>query len=270
MWLSTALLYFGLFFAFALVYSRVRAEAGAPMVWLFPFYQAKHSLLNAFGSEAFVRRGDFGNLTLLSTFMFMSRGYYQSSQASQLEALKLAREGRIRRGHMALCLVLALVLGLWGAYYIHLQSYYQYGNNVLEGGTTEGGYRTYLAMQDYLSTASFMQAPKPPDLLRTSFVGVGFAIVALLVGLRSAFLRFPLHPLGFVMATTYGHHIWAGFLLAWLVKLIAFRLGGMRLYRRLIPFFLAVALGHFFTAGVLWGAIGITHELYRRYAVWFG
>ncbi|MBM3502134.1 MAG: hypothetical protein FJX74_26070, partial [Armatimonadetes bacterium] len=39
MWLWTAALYFGLILLFALVYARARAEAGAAMVWLFPFYQ---------------------------------------------------------------------------------------------------------------------------------------------------------------------------------------------------------------------------------------
>ncbi|MFQ6130872.1 MAG: DUF6785 family protein [Armatimonadota bacterium] len=270
MWLSTALIYFGLFFAFALVYSRVRSEAGAPMVWLFPFYQHKRGMLNAFGSKAFVSRGSFRNLTIFSTFMFMSRGYYQSSQASQIEALKLADESRLRSRSMFWGLIVALVLGFWGACYIHLQAYYQYGNNVLEGGTTQGGYRTYLALHDYLDTAGYMRAAKAPDVLRTSFVGGGFALVSVLVVLRTVFLRFPLHPLGFVMATTYGHHIWGPFFVVWLTKTVVFRLGGMRLYRRLIPFFLGIALGHFFTAGVIWGSIGIIGEFYRRYVVHFG
>jgi len=270
MWVSTAVVYFGLFYAFALVYSRVRAEAGAPMVWLFPFYQHKRALLNAFGSKAFVRRRSFRNLTILSTFMFMSRGYYQSSQASQIEALKLADESGLHRRSMVWGLVLAVVLGLWGAFYLHLQAYYQYGNNVLEGGTTEGGYRTYLAQHDYLETAGYMRAALSPDMQRTALVGAGFGLVTVLVVLRSLFLRFPLHPLGFVMATTYGHPIWGAFFVVWLTKTVVFRLGGMRLYRRLIPFFLGIALGHFFTAGVVWGSIGVVGEFYRRYVVHFG
>jgi hypothetical protein len=60
------------------------------------------------------------------------------------------------------------------------------------------------------------------------------------------------------------------FFLVWLTKSIALKVGGMRLYRRLIPFFLGIALGHFFTAGMVWGAIGSIGEMYRRYVVHFG
>ncbi|MFQ6099239.1 MAG: DUF6785 family protein, partial [Armatimonadota bacterium] len=270
MWPSLSLAYFALIYLFMLVYSRVRAEAGAPMVWLFPFYQHKRMILNVFGSNAFVRYGDYGNLTIFSTFMFMSRGYYQSSQASIAEAFKISDELKVKRRSMAICLLLAVVLGLFGAYYLHLQTYYEFGNNVLEGGQTEGGYRTRLARSEYEETAGYLKAPKPPDGQRTTAGAFGFLLVAGLVILRTAFLRVPVHPLGFVMATTYGHPIWAPFFAIWLVKVISLRIGGMRLYRRLIPLFLGIALGHFFTAGVVWGIVGSFGELYRRYVVHFG
>jgi len=270
MWLSTALLYFSIVFAFMLVYSRMRAEAGAPMVWLFPYYEHKRMILNAFGSKPFAARGDWGNLTLFSTFMFMSRGYYQSSQASVAEALKIADDAQIRRRSMALVLLVAALLGLLGAYYMHLQVYYQYGNNVLEGGTTSGGYRTRLALTEYTETEGYMKAHKPPDYQRSGAVGGGFVVVTALVILRSFFLKLPLHPLGFIMSTAYGSPTWAMFFVVWLTKSIALKIGGMRLYRRLIPFFLGIALGHFFTAGIVWGAIGSIGEMYRRYVVHFG
>lgn len=43
--------------------------------------------------------------------------------------------------------------------------------------------------------------------------------------------------------------LWGSFLAAWL--------GGARLYRRPAPLFLGIAFGHFFTAGVLWGACSL-------------
>ena len=270
MWLSLSLLYFALIYLFAIVYARVRAEAGAPMVWLFPFYQHKRMILNVFGSDAFVRYGDFGNLTIFSAFMFMSRGYYQSTQASIGEALKITDELRVRPRSIVACVLIAVVLGLFGAYFLHLQTYYEFGNNVLEGGQTEGGYRTRLARTEYEETAGYLKAPMPPDRQRTIAGAAGLVVVTALVVLRSLFLRFPLHPLGFVMATTYGHPIWAAFFVVWLVKVLALKFGGMRLYRRLIPLFLGIALGHFFTAGVVWGIVGSFGELYRRYVVHFG
>ena len=45
-----AAVYLVLVLAVALVYGRLRAEAGVPRGWLFPYYMQKKALLYAFGS----------------------------------------------------------------------------------------------------------------------------------------------------------------------------------------------------------------------------
>jgi hypothetical protein len=77
--------------------------------------------------------------------------------------------------------------------------------------------------------------------------------------LRFRFLRFPLHPLGYVIGTAYEAHspYWGPFFLVWLLKLTILKLGGARLYKQLIPAFLGLALGHFLVAGVGWGTLSL-------------
>lgn len=268
--LWTALVYFGLIILFALVYARARAEAGAAMVWLFPFYQHKKMMLSVLGSKPFVGTSNWGNLTIFSVLMYMSRGYFQSMMAYQIEATKIAEHARIRQRAMAGWLVVALVVGLAGAYVIHLQAYYKHGANILEGGTTQGGYRTRLAVQEFEELTSFMRAHKAPDSARTGAAAVGALVTLAMVGLRSVFLRFPLHPLGYAMVTAYGGPLWGPFFIVWVIKTLVLRIGGMGMYRRLIPFFLGIVVGHFFTAGLVWGAISNINEMYRRYVVHFG
>jgi hypothetical protein len=74
---------------------------------------------------------------------------------------------------------------------------------------------------------------------------------------RSKWLRFPLHPLGYLIwcvapahaalvqhNTVRGIHLlWAPMFIAWLIKRTVIRYGGMRLYRRLLPIFLGLVLG---------------------------
>ena len=58
---------------------------------------------------------------------------------------------------------------------------------------------------------------------------------------------------------------------AWILKILITRIGGIGLYRQLAPGFLGVALGHFFTAGILWGTLAaIGDDIFRGYGVWFG
>ena len=270
MWLWTAALYFGLILLFALVYARARAEAGAAMVWLFPFYQHKRMMLYVLGSEAFVRGGYWGNLTIFSTLMFASRGYFQSMMAYQIESQKIASEARLNQRTMSWWLIAALILGLLAAYYIHLDAYYTHGCNILEGGSTQGGYRTTLARGEYEQLASYAKGHVSPDTARTGAMLSGFLVTTVLIVIRSFFLRFPLHPLGFAMVASYGGPLWGPFLIVWIIKTLVLKLGGMRLYRQLIPFFLGIVIGHFFVAGFVWGWISLINEMYRRYVVHFG
>jgi hypothetical protein len=102
-----------------------------------------------------------------------------------------------------------------------------------------------------------------------SVAGAGVAGAMLLF--RSHFVGFPLHPTGYAVATAYGSLVWWPFLLAWLFKWAILRFGGLRLYRRAVPFFLGFALGHFFVAGAVWGLLGaLWEEGARAYPVWFG
>ncbi|MFW5866654.1 MAG: DUF6785 family protein [Armatimonadota bacterium] len=267
----TAAIFFGLFLLFALVYARARAEAGAAMVWLFPFYQHKRMMINITGSAIYERFGGWSNLTIFSLLMWVSRGYFQSMMAYQIEASKIADEARIRQRSMTMWLVVALLVGLAGAYVIHLQAYYTHGANILEGGTTQGGYRARLATQEFEELASFARGHKEPDRPRTIAAGTGFLITAGLIGLRTVFLRFPLHPLGFAMVTAYGGPLWGPFFIVWVIKTLILRIGGMGMYRRMIPFFLGIVIGHFFTAGLVWGWLSaIFDDMARRYSVHFG
>ncbi len=270
MWAWTAGIYFALVILFAIVYARARAEAGAAMVWLFPFYQHKKMMLNVLGSRPYAAGGDWGNLTIFSILMFLSRGYFQSTMAYQIESEKIAAEVKIRQRHIPWWLIFALIAGLIGAYYVHLTAYYTHGANILEGGTTQGGYRVTLARREFEELASFLRGHKPPDVARSLAGGVGLVIVAALVVIRAYFLRFPLHPLGYAMVASYGYPIFGPFFMVWVIKSIVLRLGGMRLYRQLIPFFLGIVVGHYFVAGLIWGWLSIFNEMYRRYCVHFG
>ena len=270
MWMWVAAVYFGLILLFSVTYSRVRAEAGSPMVWLFPISQQWDMMVYSIGSAPYQRGAGYGNMTIFGLFFWLARGYFPTMSAYQIEGLKIADEANIHRRTMIWWMIAALVIGLAGAYYVHLQAYYSFGANVLEGGSTEGGARVRAAVRAWDMVSSWITAAVAPDTQRTSAAAVGFGVTLLLVLLRSVFLRFPLHPLGYVMMASYGSPIWGPFFLVWIIKSTVLKVGGMGLYRQLIPFFLGLVLGHYFTAGVVWGSLSLINEMYRRYGVWFG
>ena len=273
MTVTTILMYFGLIFGFALVYTKIRAEAGAPMIWLFPYGEHKRVMVNAFGSRAFTPNGSYQNLTVFASLTFLSRGYFPAFMAYQLEALKHSDEVQMSRRVVPIVIMFALVIGLLAAYQTHLNAYYEHGANILEGGQgLQGGTRgATLVRQEYNLMKGYQLSKNAPDFTRTSAVGFGFIFTTLLAFLRRNFLQFPFHPLGFAMVTAYGDPLWGAFFVAWILKTLITRIGGIGLYRQLTPGFLGVALGHFFTAGILWGTLAaIGDDIFRGYGVWFG
>ncbi len=257
-------LYLVIVLAVALVYSRIRAETGVPLVWMFPYYQQKRFIINALGSAPIMRYGGLRSATMFANLAFLSRSFFSSLIGYQIEGFKIAEATAVRGRQMSWALVLGLVGGVLGGWWVLLTAFYDFGAHALAGW--QG-----IAIGEYTDVISYQRAPVLPDVSRTVASVLGFALTGLLGGLRQAYLRFPLHPLGYAMAASYGSLIWGPMFAVWLVKALVMRFGGMGSYRRLIPLFLGLALGHFFIAGAVWGALGTAgSDIFRRYRVIFG
>lgn len=272
--LSLATLYFVVILLFVLVYARIRAEAGPPFVWLYPYGGQKDVLTNVLGSPGLLAVGGVRSLTLLSTFSWLARHYLPVGMgAYTMDGFKLAQETNESPHRLSLALALAVLVGFACASWSHLSAYYRYGANIVEGASGLADYRTAVAVDDYATMSRAVQQPTPPDLLKVMFTALGFGVAVGLSFLRFRFLRFPLHPLGYVIGTAYESHspYWGPFFLVWLLKLTILRLGGARLYKQLIPAFLGLALGHFLVAGVGWGTLSlfINPDVARRYRAAF-
>jgi len=265
MQLGLATVFFIAMLLIAVTFARIRAETGVPTNWAFPFGEAKKIILEATGTAVWSRGGMQG-LTIMSMMNFLARGYFPGLMAFGIESLELGERMAARRGEIIGALVIAFAIGLPLAWAMHLQAFYQYGANVLEGGTIAGGYRTTLARQEFDLLSGLVENPGLPQRLASGFAAGGAGVVLLLALLRHQFLRLPVHPLGYALATSYGYLLWAPFFTVWLVKSLVVKLGGARAYRRLVPLFLGIAFGHLFVAGLLWGAFGalLPGELYRR------
>ncbi|NCO40252.1 MAG: hypothetical protein COZ06_13775 [Armatimonadetes bacterium CG_4_10_14_3_um_filter_66_18] len=268
--LWVAALYFALLFGFAVVLVRIRAESGIPAVWAFPYYEARKAPLYFLGGDPFKVGGTLQTQTVWSSMFFLSRGYFTSVMAYPLEFLKMSDEVGMRRRQILWVCFLALIIGLVMAFWMHLRLYYEYGANVLEGGTTEGGYRTSLAVSEFTEVAKQLKTPKLPDVPRAAAVSTGFLLASVLMICRMVFLRFPIHPLGYALNCALSQDLWGAFLITWILKATVLKIGGVRLYRQTLPAFLGLALGHFFASGVVWGVTSAFYnDAAKVWIVWF-
>ncbi len=107
-----------------------------------------------------------------------------------------------------------------------------------------------------------LEHPSGPDGMRTGWaIGGGLFAIALAIA-RTIWLRFPLHPLGYIVALAYGPStsLWFPFLLVFVTKWLLLKIGGIGAFRRLIPLFIGLVVGHYIFAGVAWPIISLFYE----------
>lgn len=249
--------YFMMLLAFGLVYSRLRSEAGVPTMYAFPFHQDTETIQYAIGTRGLISGPNISNLVMLTSFAWIGRGYFTSQFAYQIENQALADHEGIKSRGLPIMMMGAFILGCLVAYYAILKSYYGFGALVLHGGSANGGYNIQLSLRAWNSVSSAIETPGPPNLDRMIAIGAGAVVIIGLVALRTAWLRSPFHPLGYLATLNHGYALWAPFLVAWILKSVIHRLGGARLFRQLMPFFLGLAMADLLVGGLSWIAMAV-------------
>jgi len=261
--------------SFTLVFVRFRAETGMPIEFLYPYGYARKLLLYSAGTAGLLRIGGPRGLTILTCLAWLARHHLiPSAAAYSADAFRISDGLGLRTRRVVPLLALAFVVGLAAAYVTHLTAYYTFGQNVLEGRTFEADYRAQVALQEFADLDAMLRSPTPANAPATLFTGYGFLVVMALSLLRRSFMRFPLHPLGFLISVCYGHDNpwWSPLLAAWAAKVVLMKIGGLRLYRRLVPLFIGLFLGHLFAGGVVWTTLSVFIDptVSARYHMYFG
>ena len=249
-------IFFAIYFLLAIMIARLRAELGF-LVHDLHRIDPHSMIITGFGT----RRLDTGTLIAFSVYMFFNRAYRAHPMPQQLEALKISSVQNINPKQVAISILVAVFMGSIVTFWLLLDNYYRYG--------AESGYYGPWALgfgrQVYNQLTSWMSYRQDNDLLGMGFAGIGLSLTSTLMILRTRFLWWPLHPLGYAMANSWGmSNLWSCLLVVWLIKLLILRHGGLKLYRRAIPFFLGVALGDYIFGGT-WsiGSILTNTTLYQ-------
>ena len=231
--------------------SRIVCEAGIP------------GCQTPMAPQAFITRGigpetlGLGNMTGLGLSTVWMGETAANMMNAVMHSLKLTSGDSPAPRWLPWALFAAIAVGLFGSIWFTMTLAYTYGGINLHGWYFSGAPRwpfTYMA--------SVYNAPEPSFAPRLAFTASGSFVMAALLFLRHRFAWWPLHPLGFPIASTFTivYYGWLSIFLAWLLKATILRYGGVRAYRALLPFFLGLILGEFTTA-CLWlfidGAYGV-------------
>ena len=220
-----------LFLAFMLIagFTRVVAESGLSDASL-PVIPAG-VLAATIGSSAIGAQGLAG----LATTYVWTAGVRSFVMTSAANSLKLSEYLQRDRRPLFWLLILALAVALASGVWMVMELGHEYGALHLRGGSKKAAF-------DHMGR--LMQTPQVPTVYGWLNIGIGAIVMLGLTVARWHYIWWPLHPLGYPIGPIWiMDHLWFNMFLAWLIKVLVLRYGGVQLYRKTRPFFFGLILG---------------------------
>jgi hypothetical protein len=255
---GNALLFFGFLVVCGFSASRIRTECGAPFTYFTPYYP--YLIFFLFGG-LFTFRLE----TMVLAFAaggFMAVAQFLLFAPTQVEMLQLADTEKAKPRGVSWALLIGLLGGVTiGGYFMLVWAYGKGAESITYMKTwavSQNWYFTSLRTAVANADAQVLHAAATGEEAGAVFpagaltaVGIGGGITLLLTFLRTQFVGFWIHPIGYILANTFFiYAVWGSILAAWVIKWSALKIGGPRLIReRMTPFFVGVFVGS--VAGML-------------------
>jgi hypothetical protein len=250
-------LFFGVYLALAVSITRIRAELGAPAHDL--HMGGPDTILpQVFGAQ---NLGPQCLVALTMTFWF-NRAYRSHPMPFMLEGYKMADCASIAFRRLFFAILLAVVVAVLSSFLAQLHLAYKFGT-----AARMGSMPMVLGGEPYARLDGWLRGtPSDPANARAALlVGAGGAL--LLNVLRMRLVWFPFHPVGYAVSSSWSMGmLWMPMFIAWAVKLLLLRYGGLRLYRAAMPLFLGLILGECVLGG-FWTLLGLLLGV-NTYAIW--
>ncbi|MGQ9462248.1 MAG: DUF6785 family protein [Candidatus Fervidibacter sp.] len=232
---------FSLYFLVHLVAVRLVCEGG--MLYVQHPFRPINFLLAVFGSQGVGTRP----LPLLVLFDHLLMLDNRSPlMPSIVQGLRVGDDLQMPRRPLMAAMMVSAALAMVLSYPAYLRLMYRHGGNNLHQWFT-----TYYTRNLYCTwTAHLLTTGKLPEPKVLVTIGFGALTMFVLLFFHRNFLWFPIAPIGYLMGASWPMiNFWFPVMVAWVVKGLVLRYGGGRLYRELLPFFLGLIFGEFFSAG---------------------
>ena len=256
----------------ALSAARIRAETGLPHTGIMVAYP--QYVLSGFGSALVY---GFREVSFTAQAYFLYMGTFLMTAPILAEAMAAANRVGVPLKKLARCLLIGFLVAVVTGGVVSMSWAYTVGALSMNRiAFNKGGHYTQMKRlywgDDHLLDQHFREHPEAEPIVTpqladsiTGFqpvtlaiMGSSFVITGLLTLARVIWLGFGLHPLGFALAFTPAlDALWASIGVAFVVKSLGLRFGGVDMIRRVLrPFFVGVFVAELLTI-VLWRMVDL-------------
>jgi hypothetical protein len=179
----------------------------------------------------------------MTLFFWLERTHRQFPMQTQVDALRIGRRTETPLRSLSFLILGASLLGTVAAFWAMLHSMSLLG---YESAKFRGPAVRAFGHDPWNKLDSWITSPQPPDhgAVGAYLFGLGFTLF--LAAMRARFFWWPFHPAGYMVSGSFGlFRLWLPIFASWLAKVLILRYGGLRAYRRFLPFFLGLILGEF-------------------------
>jgi len=224
--------FFLIFLVIMVALARIRAEAG---IALNVGPQVTPTLVNYGGSSSFTH-SDLLAVSMLQDFGSDPRAM---SLPPQMEAMKISQSTNTNPRHVTAAIFAGAFIVVVASWISLLAIYYHYGaaSANVDSWRTSWGYYPYTTLQ------SWIQTPKEADGPGLSAIAFGFVFTVFLAVMRSRFVWWPFHPIGYAFGGAGADDMWFPMFLGWVAKALSIRFGGIKTFRNALPFFIGLVIG---------------------------
>lgn len=249
---AVAVAFFAIYLALIVMITRIRAEFGFPV----------HDMHNTGPDQTITRL--LGTTPLdrptegaFAMFWWLTRVFRSNPMPHQTEAMKMAgHEGRAQRSMLA-AIAIAGMVAVPVCFLVYLNGFYHYGAATASINTWGTGY----GREAFGRLEKWILTPLRADFGEQAATLFGFGFALLLAALRRQFAGFPLHPLAYAVAPSWGvMNLWLPIMIGSWCKAVVLRGSGLRGYRKAVMLFFGLMLGEF-AVGCSWTLYGLARGI---------
>lgn len=246
--LHIAILFVGILVTLAVSLTRIRGQYGPPSAGLL-LGAPGPVIYNLFGRDGLGTQG----LMSLSVTHWAGREMAGHPMLPTMEGMALT-EKRMKASTLIICMLAAAFAGYIAASGTALITGYTLGQSTAKTAGTQIYFGNEAYQRFSMGLSDRTSGIHPANSIA---MAAGAIITLVLQALRTRFVGFALHPVGYAIASTYiSTFVWSTALITWVFKLLLLRYSGLKGYYAAAPFFLGLLLGDCVT-GSLISLIGV-------------
>jgi hypothetical protein len=229
-----------------LAYARLQAEAALdPFFWWFNDIAAM-----GVGMRNLLPQETLALYTMNWAGAPLPSRIFSACSLNTLGAFKIADASGTSLRRLTYLLFAAFVVALALGMFVLLTAMYDRG--FLMTSAAKGDYFvSWALLNDGWAMWHDVTGDQGRDLWAVFYIGLGGAVTVFLGLMRLRFVWWPFHPVGYLLSNSLAQAMGIfPFLLAWILKVLVTRYGGLRLYRQTIPLAVGLIVGDLLNSSI--------------------